>query len=62
VALLTVYAEPAIQRSAPPVFDRVAEPLGRRRLTNDAGVDGLAALEQRRHDRRGTVDRIAFFI
>ena len=62
MALHALDRQRAVQRSAPAVLDRVAKPLGRRRLADDAGVDALAARAQLVHDRGGAVDRVAFFV
>src|SRR4030095_12894768 len=51
VTLLAVGTQPPGHVSAPPVLDRVPEALRRRRLTDDAGVDRLAAGFERRNDR-----------
>ena len=47
VTLLTMYAEPPVQRSATAVLDGVTEPFRRSRLTDDACVDRLAPRAQR---------------
>ena len=62
VALLAVDAQLPVERSAAAVLDRVAKPLGRGRLADDARVDGLAAVPQRLDDRGGAVHGVAFLV
>ena len=60
--LHALYGQPSREGAAPPVLDRVAEPVDRGRLADDAVVDCLAAGAQGFHHLGRAVGRRAFLV